>query len=86
MKSLHSLAIESQFHWKSCMMTSGEKRVRMGRARGEGGRPLPPICLGAGTASARGMRERRARNLDIIRECRESNSRIEMWERESGWR
>jgi len=35
MKSLHSLAIESQFHWKSCMMTSGEKWVRMGRERGK---------------------------------------------------
>ena len=58
----------------------------MGRARGGAERPLPAICLGAGAANARGMRARRARNLDIIRRCRERDSRREIWERERGWR
>lgn len=48
MKFLHSLAIESQFHWKSCMMTSGGKGVRMGRTQGEMGRTFAGGLPGRG--------------------------------------
>ena len=83
MKSLHSLAIESQFHWKSCMMTSVEKGVRMGRARGEVGQTFAGDLPGSRCGQCEGDERKKSEELGhYYRETRERNSRREMWESE----
>jgi hypothetical protein len=48
MKPPHSSAIESQFHWKSWMMTSVGKGMRMGRVWDEAERTFSGGLPGGG--------------------------------------